>query len=155
MFFLVKLTTSLFAALLLVLSLFLGCVYAEETTMNKTLRGNFSSVEASELWTGELYTSRFRVGLCFSATGKVRGALFLRRADGQIDEYHFNGTVHNNHIEAHHSSGHTFAGRLVSHDRVEGRISLKNGMKIFLEGKRHQDAPLNLDDCSPLPESDK
>lgn len=107
--------------------------------------------ETSELWTGTLYSSTYRVGLCVSANGAVRGALFLRLADGQIDEYHFNGTVKNNHIEAHHSSGHHFAGRLASRDRVEGRIRLKNGMAIFLEGKRILDAPLNYEDCSPLP----
>lgn len=111
--------------------------------------------EMSELWEGALYTSTYRVGICFSATGGVRGALFLRRADAQIDEFHFSGTINNNHLEARHSSGHQFIGRLVSRDRVEGRITLKNGMRFFLEGKRIQDAPLNYADCSPLPDSDK
>lgn len=108
--------------------------------------------EMSELWTGSLYSSSYRVGLCISALGNVRGALFLTRADGKTDEYHFTGTVKDNHIEAKHSSGHSFSGRLSARDKVEGRITLKNGMKIFLEGQREQNASLNFNDCSPLVE---
>ncbi len=87
-----------------------------------------------------------------SAQGNVRGTLFLRRADGVVDEYHFKGTVSENHIQAHHSSGHIFDGTLVSEDRVEGWIKLKKGMKISFDGVRTQDAQLNFEDCSPLPE---
>lgn len=108
--------------------------------------------EVTELWTGSLYTSTFRVGLCFSAQGKVRGVLHLRLANGQVDVYHFEGSVKDNAIEASHSSGHRFKGRLSAPDKVEGTISLKNGMKIKLEGKRVQDVPLASEDCAPLPE---
>ncbi len=109
-------------------------------------------VEVRELWTGSLYTSSFRAGMCFSAQGKVRGVLHLRLANGQVDVYHLNGRVKDNVIEASHSSGHIFRGRLSGPDSVEGTINLKNGMKIKIKGKRIQDVPLAPEDCAPLPE---
>jgi hypothetical protein len=111
-----------------------------------------SPVEVRELWTGSLYSSTYRVGLCFSAQGKVRGVVHLRLYNGKVDVYHIDGTVQNNDIEAHHSSGHKFKGRLVSADTVEGVISLKNGMNIKLEGKRAHDVDLVPEDCAPLPQ---
>ncbi len=110
-----------------------------------------SPVEVRELWTGSLYSSTYRVGLCFSAQGKVRGVVHLRLYNGKVDVYHIDGTVQNNDIEAHHSSGHKFKGRLASADTVEGVISLKNGMNIKLEGKRAHDVQLAPEDCAPLP----
>ena len=107
--------------------------------------------ETTELWTGALYSSTYRAGLCISADGRIRGGLFLRLANGQIDEYHFRGNVKNNHVEAYHSSGHSFVGQLVSHDKVTGQISLKNGMRFSLTGQRKQNVALNYSDCSPLP----
>lgn len=109
-------------------------------------------VEVRELWTGSLYSSTYRVGVCVSAQGTVRGVVHLRLYNGKVDVYHIDGTVRNNDIEAHHSSGHSFKGRLASADKVEGVISLKNGMSIRLEGKRTHDAPLAPEDCAPLPQ---
>ncbi len=109
-------------------------------------------VEVRELWTGSLYSSTYRVGVCVSAQGTVRGVVHLRLYNGKVDVYHIDGTVRNNDIEAHHSSGHSFKGRLASADRVEGVISLKNGMNVRLEGKRIHDAPLAPEDCAPLPQ---
>ena len=109
-------------------------------------------VEVRELWTGSLYSSTYRVGVCVSAQGTVRGVVHLRLYNGKVDVYHIDGTVRNNEVEAHHSSGHTFKGRLVSADTVEGVISLKNGMNVRLEGKRIHDAPLAPEDCAPLPQ---
>ena len=107
-------------------------------------------VEVRELWTGSLYSSTYRVGVCFSAKGTVRGVVHLRLYNGKVDVYHIDGTVHDNEIEAHHSSGHSFKGRLVSPDTVEGVISLKNGMKIQLKGERTHNAVLAASDCAPL-----
>lgn len=107
--------------------------------------------EVTELWTGSLYSSTFRAALCFSAQGAVRGVLHLRLANGKTDVYHIVGNVKNNEIEAWHSSGHTFKGRLLSSDKVEGVISLKNGMRIKVDGKRLQDVPVTKD-CAPLPQ---
>ena len=109
-------------------------------------------VEVRELWTGSLYSSTYRVGVCVSAQGAVRGVVHLRLYNGKVDVYHIDGTVRNNDIEAHHSSGHSFKGRLASADKVEGVISLKNGMNVRLEGKRIHDAPLAPEDCAPLPQ---
>ena len=109
-------------------------------------------VEVRELWTGSLYSSTYRVGVCVSAQGAVRGVVHLRLYNGKVDVYHIDGTVRNNDIEAHHSSGHSFKGRLASADKVEGVISLKNGMNVRLEGKRTHDAPLAPEDCAPLPQ---
>ena len=110
-----------------------------------------SPVEVRELWTGSLYSSTYRVGVCVSAQGNVRGVVQLRLYNGKVDVYHIDGTVQNNEIEAHHSSGHKFKGRLASADTVEGVISLKNGMNIKLEGKRAHDVQLAPEDCAPLP----
>ena len=109
-------------------------------------------VEVRELWTGSLYSSTYRVGVCVSAQGNVRGVVHLRLYNGKVDVYHIDGTVQNNEIEAHHSSGHKFKGRLASADTVEGVISLKNGMNIKLEGKRAHDVQLAPEDCAPLPQ---
>lgn len=109
-------------------------------------------VEVRELWTGALYSSTYRVGVCVSAQGRVRGVVHLRLYNGKVDVYHIDGTVRNNEIEAHHSSGHTFKGRLASADKVEGVISLKNGMNVRLEGKRTHDVQLAPEDCAPLPQ---
>lgn len=109
-------------------------------------------VEVRELWTGSLYSSTYKVGVCFSADGNVRGVVQLRLYNGQVDVYHIVGSVQNNEIQARHSSGHTFKGRLVSGDKVEGTIKLKNGMKVQLEGKRTYDVPLAPENCAPLPE---
>ena len=113
---------------------------------------NNAPFEVRELWTGSLYSSTYRVGVCFSAQGTVRGVVHLRLYNGKVDVYHIDGTVRNNEVEAHHSSGHTFKGRLVSADTVEGVISLKNGMNVRLEGRRIHDAQLAPEDCAPLPQ---
>lgn len=108
-------------------------------------------VEVRELWTGSLYSSTYRVGLCFSADGSVRGVVHLRLYNGKVDVYHIVGSVRNNEIQARHSSGHTFKGRLVSANKVEGVIKLKSGMKVHLEGTRTHDVPLAPENCAPLP----
>lgn len=111
------------------------------------------NVEVNELWTGSLYTSSYRVGICFSSTGSIRGVLNLRLANGQVDVYHFYGTVNNNKVFASHSSGHIFNGELIGNEIVKGEIQLKNGFKVNLEGKRVQDVELIKEDCAPLPEN--
>ena len=117
-----------------------------------TLEPSGGPVEVRELWTGSLYSSTYRVGLCFSADGNVRGVVYLRLYNGKVDVYHIVGSVKNNEVRARHSSGHAFKGRLVSNDKVEGTITLKNGMKVQLEGKRTLDVPLAPENCAPLSE---
>ncbi|MDO5484441.1 MAG: hypothetical protein Q4F27_05985 [Desulfovibrionaceae bacterium] len=108
--------------------------------------------EVSELWTGSLYSSSYRAGVCFAADGKVRGVLHLRLSGGKVDVYHFYGHSRDGQIEVRHSSGHVFKGRLASSDAVEGMVRLKNGMKIRMEGKRTHNAPLAPANCAPLAE---
>ncbi len=108
-------------------------------------------VEVRELWTGSLYTSTYRVGVCFAATGALRGVVHLKLRSGKVDVYHIIGEVRNNEIRAHHSSGHSFTGHLVSENGVEGIIILKNGMRVRLKGVREHNAHLADGDCAPLP----
>lgn len=108
--------------------------------------------EATELWTGALYTSTYRVGICISSAGYARGVLHLRLANGKVDVYHFSGTARDGGIVVRHSSGHVFEGSLIAPDRVEGVIFLKNGMRFRLDGKRERNVPLVLEDCAPVPE---
>ncbi|MDR1777223.1 MAG: hypothetical protein LBR31_05275 [Desulfovibrio sp.] len=105
--------------------------------------------EVTELWTGGIYASTYRAGLCFSANGAVRGVVRLRQKNGQVDVYHIHGAVRGRKIEASHSSGHTFKGELLGADKVEGTITLKNGLRIDLEGERRADVPLDMEDCAP------
>ena len=105
--------------------------------------------EVTELWTGSIFSSTYRVGVCFSAAGAVRGVVYLRLRNGEVDVYHIDGSVKDNVVKARHSSGHTFKGRLVAADRVEGVIHLKNGLRLNVEGRRIQGTPLTGDDCAP------
>lgn len=109
-------------------------------------------IEVTELWTGKVYSSTFRFGVCFSSRGKIRGVLLLRQRNGQVDTYHFLGTSSRNMVQATHSSGHSFTGELIGRDRMEGSIQLKNGLSINLEGRRQQNVRLDMSDCAPLPE---
>ena len=107
--------------------------------------------ETRELWTGALYSSTYRVGVCRAEDGQLRGVVHLRLRNGQVDVYHITGEARGRQIRAHHSSGHDFRGSLVSDDSVEGTITLKSGLRIRLEGRRTHDAPLD-GECAPLPE---
>ncbi len=108
--------------------------------------------ERRELWTGSLYTSTYRIGLCVKPSGEARGVVLLRIYNGDVDVYHVEGTVRNGRITARHHSGHTFEGTYDSPDRVSGTITLKSGRRISLKAKRTPDARLTGDDCRPLPE---
>lgn len=108
--------------------------------------------ESRELWSGSLYTSSYRAGVCIDPeSGKVRGVLLLRTMGGQVDTYHFWGSMDNGDIRASHSSGHNFQGRFISGEAVTGTITLKSGRNIELTGTRTQNAPLT-DTCRPLPD---
>ena len=130
-----------------------GLAAALLTFATPALAGGRASApaEVHELWSGALYTSTYRVGVCISALGNLRGVVHLRLRGGQVDVYHITGQVRNNTVRARHSSGHSFEGRLVSPQEVEGVITLKSGMRIRLDGKREQGAPLAAEDCAPLP----
>ncbi len=83
----------------------------------------------TELWTGRVLTAKFRAGMCFEDNGKARGVLILRHANGNEDAYHLYGHIRNDTFELSHSSGHHFAGRLVSPDEMEGSAKISKGPK--------------------------
>ena len=107
--------------------------------------------EVRELWIGKMYTSTFRVGICYSPEGNVRGVALLKQRNGDVDVYHIFGVLRDNEIQARHASGHIFRGRLVSEENVEGVITLKSGLRVRLEGRREHNAHLADEDCAPLP----
>ena len=107
------------------------------------------SGEVTELWTGKVLTASFRAGMCFAASGKARGVLILRHANGQEDVYHLYGRIRSNAFDLTHSSGHSFTGKITGSDSMEGRVRLKSGLVLNLKGKRKTDVRLARD-CAPL-----
>ena len=124
-------------------------VFAGEPSAPRTITSGPG--EVTELWTGRVLTATFRAGMCFSADGKARGVLLLRHANGQEDTYHLSGSIRANAFDLSHSSGHSFTGRLTGPRSMEGRVRLKNGLRLSLEGERTPDVPLLAEDCAPLP----
>ena len=103
-----------------------------------------SDEERRELWTGSLYSSTYRAGVCIKSNGDVYGALYLRQANGAVDRYTISGKVEGEHITAKHHSGHEFEGRFISENRVQGELRLKNGHRLKVRASR-----------SPEPEVDE
>ncbi|MCR5813480.1 MAG: hypothetical protein K6G15_03160 [Desulfovibrio sp.] len=104
--------------------------------------------ERQELWSGSIYTSKFRCGFCFSPKGDARGVLLLRTAYGQVDVYHLYGTIAHGHVDVRHSSGHHVVGDILG-EEVEGSITLGTGRTISFKGKRKTGVPLAPEDCAP------
>ena len=92
--------------------------------------------ERHELWTGSMYTSTYRAGICIRNNGDIYGALYLRQAGGAVDRYTLTGKVDGDRITARHHSGHEFKGRFVSGDTVQGELTLKNGRKLDVRALR-------------------
>jgi len=95
-----------------------------------------SGEERRELWTGSLYSSTYRAGICIKSNGEVYGALYLRQTNGAVDRYTISGRVDGEVITARHNSGHEFKGRFVSEDTVQGELTLKNGHKLNVRASR-------------------
>jgi hypothetical protein len=95
-----------------------------------------SGQERRELWTGSLYSSTYRAGICIKSNGDIYGALYLRQADGAVDRYTVSGKVDGDRITASHHSGHEFTGRFVSEDTVQGELTLKSGPKMEVRALR-------------------
>jgi hypothetical protein len=91
--------------------------------------------ERRELWTGSLYSSTYRAGICIRSNGDVYGALYLRQAGGAVDRYTISGKVEGDRITARHNSGHEFKGRFVG-DTVQGELTLKSGHKLDVRALR-------------------
>ena len=92
--------------------------------------------ERRELWTGSLYSSTFRAGICIKSNGDIYGAVYLRQAGGAVDRYTISGKVDGDGITARHHSGHEFKGYFASGDTVQGDLTLKNGHKLNVRALR-------------------
>ncbi len=104
-----------------------------------------------ELWTGALYSSKYKAGACINAQGHVHGVLILQLKNGDEDVYHFSGTKDiTGKLHLKHSSGHTFVGTFESATRIEGKVTTKNGFTVKLKGTREQNALLHGPTCRPL-----
>ncbi|MCL1985355.1 MAG: hypothetical protein FWG59_02780 [Betaproteobacteria bacterium] len=95
--------------------------------------------EHRELWTGSLYSSTYRAGICIRSNGDMYGALYLRQASGAVDRYTIVGKVDGDRITASHHSGHTFIGSFTSENTVRGELTLKNGYKMDVQASRSPD----------------
>ncbi len=110
-----------------------------------------STQTRGELWTGALYSSKYRAGACIDESGKVHGVLILTLKDGKEDVYHFQGSKDIQGIfRLKHSSGHAFKGNFTSATGIEGKVKTKNGFTVKLKGKREQNAVLNGPTCRPF-----
>jgi hypothetical protein len=92
--------------------------------------------ERRELWTGSMYSSTYRAGVCIRSNGDIYGALYLRQSNGAVDRYTLSGKVEGDRITARHTSGHEFEGHFASGDTVEGELTLKNGHKLKVQALR-------------------
>ncbi len=98
-----------------------------------------AGTERRELWTGSLYSSTYRAGVCIDARGNLRGAVYLKQVSGDVDRYTISGHVDGDRITASHHSGHSFKGRFVSPREVKGELTLKNGQKLEVRAQRSMD----------------
>jgi len=122
---------------LCILSLFFCCIALLQHLAPSARAA--SGEERRELWTGSLYSSTYRAGICIKSNGDVYGALYLRQAKGAVDRYTISGRVDGERITARHNSGHEFNGRFVSEDTVQGELTLKNGHKLNVRATRGQE----------------
>ncbi|MBR4741785.1 MAG: hypothetical protein IK079_02645 [Desulfovibrio sp.] len=113
------------------------------------LGSNVYASEKTELWSGSIYTSTFRCGICTRPDGQARGVLLLKTMFGQVDVYHLYGSIKNGKMDLRHSSGHHVQGVVTGPESVKGTITLGTGRVISFTGKRKLNVPLTAD-CSPL-----
>ncbi len=139
-------------AFALILTLLLSPCVQHQTASAEPGIVKSGSGEVTELWQGKVLTAKFRAGMCFAQNGKARGVLLLTHANGQTDTYHLYGTIKNNEFNLSHGSGHVFTGKITGKNSMEGKVRLKGGMSLNLKGARTIDAPLQAEDCAPLPQ---
>lgn len=117
--------------------------HAADTTVS-------NASKTTELWEGKAMSATFRVGMCYTPSGRAWGVLVLRHRNGQEDQYHLYGTLRDGFFNLSHSSGHTLRGEITGRDSMEGKARLSNGMSLTLSGKRRVNVPLAASDCAPL-----
>lgn len=111
------------------------------------------AAERQEDWTGSVFTSSFRAGICVDPErGSARATMHLRTRSGDVDEYHFFGTLEGTRMHMAHSSGHVFEGDLCAGGRAHGKMRMAGGMRVSLDADC---APADLvrDDCAPPPDA--
>lgn len=68
---------------------------------------------------------------------RIRGKVVISRLIGGDNSYHFRGRVtEDGSIEASHTSGHTFSGKLTARNKGTGVLTTKNGTTLNITGKR-------------------
>ncbi len=103
-----------------------------------------------ELWSGSIYSSTFKAGVCIDDQDAVHGVLLLRQRNGQEDSYHFYGNKNLKEVfHLRHNDGHIFSGKITGEHSVSGTVKLRQGISIPLQGKREQNVLLGTQ-CRPL-----
>jgi tetratricopeptide (TPR) repeat protein len=91
----------------------------------------------SGTWEGSYMGSRLSIK--FQQSGRnVNGVLRIHGRAGIEDVYHFNGTYDRGNIEASHSDGHHFHGRLTGDRRLMGIVTTSKGAKFNLDLPEHR-----------------
>jgi hypothetical protein len=62
----------------------------------------------------------------------IGGVAYIFGPDGKKVTYHFNGHVQNGKLEAVHSDGHSFSGKLINSGEIAGTIKAASGRQLNL-----------------------
>jgi hypothetical protein len=62
----------------------------------------------------------------------IGGVAYVFGPDGKKVTYHFNGHVQNGKLEAVHSDGHSFSGKLINSREIAGTITAASGRHLNL-----------------------
>lgn len=63
----------------------------------------------------------------------IKGVLHIYQPMGKKLTYHFTGIVDGNKVQASHTDGHVFQGRITDERKVEGVLTTKAGHRIPLK----------------------
>lgn len=63
----------------------------------------------------------------------IKGVLHIYQPLGKKLTYHFTGTVQGDRVQASHTDGHVFQGRITDERKVEGVLTTKAGHRIPLK----------------------
>jgi hypothetical protein len=81
----------------------------------------------------ETWVMGHRLQANISQAGRVIGGVaYIFGPDGHKVTYHFNGHVKDGILEAVHSDGHSFAGKLVNSREIAGTITAASGRQLNL-----------------------
>ena len=62
----------------------------------------------------------------------IGGVAYIFGPDGKKVTYHFNGHVQNGKLQAVHSDGHSFSGKLINSREIAGTITAASGRHLNL-----------------------